>query len=121
MASEITVHARQELVRRLDDYEMRHKAMFGQVVEIIEKEAIPIITRQALTGKAYFRSPNAVFEQTLAVDMFIDVMCERGYQSSHERQVRPVPTKVDLKTGDVVCDEVFSHLFEVHFRSLEIR
>ena len=47
VASDVIVYARQELVRRLDDYEQRHNALFRQVVQVVEEQAVPFIQRHA--------------------------------------------------------------------------
>ena len=53
--------------------------------------------------------------------MFLDILSERGYRACHERQVRPIPQKFDLKTGEITLSEMFSHHFEVRFLRPEIR
>src|SRR3954465_11236052 len=50
VASQIIVHARQELVKRLDSYALEHSDLFGKVVGFIEKKVIPIVLRHAITG-----------------------------------------------------------------------
>jgi adenylate kinase len=39
VASEIVVHARQELVKRLDSYELEHEALFSKVVGFVERRS----------------------------------------------------------------------------------
>ena len=43
IAEEIVRHARQDLVKRLDDYEFDHPELFQQVVEFIDKKIMPIV------------------------------------------------------------------------------
>src|SRR5207237_5114498 len=45
VASAIIVHARQEMVNRLDSYELEHKDLFGKVVQFIETKIMPIVLR----------------------------------------------------------------------------
>src|ERR1019366_2967977 len=43
VASEIVVHARQDLVKRLDSYALEHEALFGSVAQFIERKIMPIV------------------------------------------------------------------------------
>jgi len=52
VASQLIIHARQELVKRLDAYEFEHPDLFGRVVAFIEKKIIPIVLRHAISGVA---------------------------------------------------------------------
>ena len=47
LASEVTQHARQELVRRLDAYEHAAAPLFKAVAAFIEAEVVPVIVRHA--------------------------------------------------------------------------
>ena len=49
VASEIIVHSRQELVKRLDSYEFGQPALFAQVVTFISRKIMPIV-RSALSS-----------------------------------------------------------------------
>src|SRR5688572_26013882 len=51
LAEELVVHARQELVKRLDSYELEHTQLLSQIVEIVGAKFMPIITRHALSGR----------------------------------------------------------------------
>src|SRR5262245_46787161 len=42
VASEIIIHARQQLVNRLDGYELEHTTLFAKVVAFIDKKIVPI-------------------------------------------------------------------------------
>jgi adenylate kinase len=52
LASEIVRHARQDLVRRLDGYEVEQPETFGWVIEFIESKMMPIVVRHAVSGVA---------------------------------------------------------------------
>src|SRR5258708_18360090 len=56
LASEIVVHARQELVRRLDGYELGNPELFQRVVTLIETKMRPIITRHRPSGPPHVTS-----------------------------------------------------------------
>src|SRR4051812_48886333 len=79
LASEVILHARHELVRRLDDYRSRHSELFDRVINVLMNEFVHIIKRQALSGKAIIRSNNPVFSEQRAIDMALDLLNERGY------------------------------------------
>src|SRR5258707_438138 len=49
VASEIIVHARQELVKRLDGYELECRDLFANVVKFIERKMMPIVLRHAIS------------------------------------------------------------------------
>src|SRR5215468_4303365 len=53
VASAIIVHARQELVQRLDTYEVEHGPMFANIVSFIEKKMMPIVLRHSISGIAH--------------------------------------------------------------------
>ena len=121
IASEIIVHARQELVRRLDSYEFDEPALFQQVVRIIGDKFMPIILRHALTGRAYVNSEEAIFSNPLALAMLLDVFSERGYHAVVDIHRQEIPDKLDLKTGVVKCRVKKVFRFQIHFRGSDIR
>jgi adenylate kinase len=41
VASEIVVHARQELVKRLDSYELESRELFSKVIAFMERKRLP--------------------------------------------------------------------------------
>jgi adenylate kinase len=62
VASEIIVHARQELVKRLDSYELEHSELFEKVTTFIEKKIMPIVLRHAISGVALINTEEAVLD-----------------------------------------------------------
>lgn len=121
LAEEITLHARQELVRRLDSYELEHTELFDRTVEIIRTKFIPIITRHALSGRAHVNSEDPLFEDPLAIAMLIDIFSERGYHAVVDKHIREVPERVDLETGQIHARTKFIYRIQIHFRGSEIR
>src|SRR4051794_21166427 len=61
LASDVTRHARQELVRRLDSYEHAAAARFKEVAAFIEAEVVPAIVRHALAGRCVVKTNNPLF------------------------------------------------------------
>lgn len=121
LASEIIVHARQELVKRLDGYEISHPEVFQRVVTLIEKKMMPIITRHALSGHANINSEDTVFDEPLALAMLIDIFSERGYHAVVDVHRIEIPETVDLKTGKITCRLKKVYRCIIRFKGSEIR
>ncbi|HUG70220.1 MAG TPA: nucleoside monophosphate kinase [Pirellulaceae bacterium] len=121
LAEEITLHARQELVKRLDSYELEHTELFKRTVEIIQTKFIPIITRHALSGRAHVNSEDPLFEDPLAIAMLIDIFSERGFHAVVDKHIREVPERIDLATGQICNFTKFIYRIQIHFRGSEIR
>jgi adenylate kinase len=121
LASEIVVHARQELVRRLDSYQLEHTELFHQVVRIIEERFLPIVRRHAIAGLAVVNSEDPVFDHSLALAMVIDVFAERGFRAVANVNRAEVPHRVDLTTGEIICAMKKIYRFQVRFSGSAIR
>jgi adenylate kinase len=121
LASEIVRHARQDLVRRLDGYEVEQPEIFGRVVEFIEGKMMPIVVRHAASGVANINSEDLLFEDPAALAMLIDVFSERGFHTTVDVTRVGVPIRMDLQTGKIYCQEKKVFRFSVRFRSAEIR
>lgn len=101
LASDITLHARQELVRRLDSYELEHTQLFVRTVNTIEKKFMPIIERHAISGQAIVNSEDELFNNPLALTMLIDIFSERGYHAVVDKHIQAIPEHVNLETGEI--------------------
>ena len=121
LASELTLYARQELVRRLDSYEHAAAPLFKKVAAFIETHVVPVIVRHALAGRCVVNTDSALFEETTTIDMVLDVLAERGYHAVYQEHRAPVPQSVDLETGVVTCVDRVQHTFEIRFHPPEIR
>lgn len=121
VASEIIVHARQELVKRLDSYEIEHAELFARVVSFIEQKILPIVLRHAISGSAYINTEETTLEDPLALAMLIDVFSERGYHALVDLHKIEVPQKVDLDTGDISCRTKKVFRIHIRFQGSEIR
>jgi len=121
LASEIVRHARQDLVRRLDGYEVEQPETFGRVVEFIESKMMPIVARHAVSGVASINSEDLVFEDPAAMAMLIDVFSERGFHTTVDVTRVGVPLRVDLQTGKIYSQEKKVFRFSVRFRHAHIR
>lgn len=121
VVSEVTLHARQELVRRLDAYEHAASELFKQVATFMEAQVVPVIVRHALAGRCLVKTEDALFENVMAVDIVLDTLAERGYHAVYEEQRIPVPRSFDLQTGIISTEDRIVHSFEIRFHPPEIR
>ena len=60
LAEQLSLHARQLLVNRLDSYEKFHCELFEQVVGLIKSKFIPIVEKHSISGLAYINSEDSV-------------------------------------------------------------
>jgi adenylate kinase len=121
VADEIAVHARQELVKRLDSYELEHTELLTQIVDFINTKFMPIITRHALSGLAHVNSEDPVFAEPLAIPMLIDVFSERGFHTVVDKHIQEVPQRFDLTTGEIICRPKVVYRIQLHFTASKIR
>jgi adenylate kinase len=121
LASEIVLHARQDLVRRLDSYEVEQPETFARVIEFIESKMMPIVVRHAVSGIANINSEDLLFEDPAALAMLIDVFSERGFYATVDVTRVGVPLRVDLQTGEIHSEEKKVFRFSVRFRNPQIR
>ncbi len=121
VANEIIVHARQELVKRLDSYEFGQPALFGQVVTFISKKIMPIIQRHAISGAALVNTEEPLMGDPTALAMLIDVFSERGFHAVVDIHRIEVPEKFDVATGLITCRIKKVFRIQVRFQGSEIR
>lgn len=121
VANEIIVHARQEMVKRLDSYELEHGALFANVTAFIEKKMIPIVLRHAISGVALINTEDPVLDDPLALAMLIDVFSERGYHAVVDIHRIDVPERFDLATGTIECRVKKVYRIQIRFQGSEIR
>ena len=121
VASEIIIHARQELVRRLDGYELEHAELFGRVAAFIEKKMMPIVLRHAISGVALVNAEDPCLEDPVALAMLIDIFSERGYHAAVDLHRIEIPEHFDLKTGQIKCRLKKVYRIQVRFPGSEIR
>ena len=94
LASDIIIHARQELVRRLDSYELEQPELFARVVGLVEATFMPIVERHAISGLAVVNTEDPVFADPLALAMVIDIFSERERASGGRRYHHRIPTSL---------------------------
>ena len=121
VASAIIVHARQELVKRLDSYELEYRDLFAKVIAFIERKMMPIVLRHAISGVAQINTEDAVLDDPLALAMLIDVFSERGYHAVVDIHRIDVPERFDTATGAIRCNTKKVYRIQIRFQGSEIR
>ena len=121
LAEELVVHARQELVKRLDSYELERTRLLTQVVELVATKFMPIIERHALSGRAHVNSEDPIFNEPLALPMLIDLFSERGYHAVVDKTMQLIPEKVDLTTGEIKYRTKAVYRIQILFEASKIR
>jgi adenylate kinase len=121
VANEIIVHARQELVKRLDGYEFGQPELFGQVVSFIAKKILPIVQRHAISGAALVNTEEPLLGDPTALAMLIDVFSERGFHAVVDIHRIEVPEKFDVATGLITCRMKKVFRIQLRFQGSEIR
>ena len=118
LARDIIVHARQELVRRLDAYELEHPEEFGKVVEFIERKLMPVVIRHAISGLATVNSEESLLSDNLTLAMLIDIFSERGFHAVIDLHRIEIPESFDLQTGKITCRE--KKVFRITIRQIGV-
>lgn len=121
VASEIIVHARQELVKRLDGYELEYRDLFAKVIKFIERKMMPIVLRHAISGVAQINTEDPVLDDPLALAMLIDVFSERGYHAVVDIHRVDVPERFDIQTGLITSTIKKVYRIQIRFHGSEIR
>ncbi|MCX6877177.1 MAG: nucleoside monophosphate kinase [Verrucomicrobia bacterium] len=121
VASEIIIHARQELVKRLDGYALTTPDLFQRVVSFIEMTMMPVIKLHAISGHSHINSEALLLKEPAALAMLIDVFSERGYHAVVDLHRIEVPEQVDLATGIIKCRIKKVYHITVRFKGSEIR
>jgi len=121
IAQNLGVHARQDLVNRLDSYNRESPEMFQEIVTLIEDKFLPIIRTHAISGKAYINSENPVLNEHRALAMIVDVFSERGFHAVVDVRRYDVPVRVDRETFEIETREKKVWRFILTFPGSEIR
>lgn len=121
VAADIIKHARQQLVHRLDDYELHHTELFKKVVDIIETKFMPIITRHAFSGQAIVNTQDEIFSDPLALAILIDIFSERGYHAVIDLRQEEIPDSIDPSTNRISTRLKKVYRVHLHFKGSHIR
>ncbi len=121
IATQLGLHARQELVSRLEDYLLEHRGLLGAVVQFIEAKIIPIVRAHAMSGHAQVNSEDGILDDPLALRMVIDVLWERGFHATVDIHRVAVPERIDPETWEIRCRTKKVYQIEVRYPPSDIR
>ncbi len=121
LAQDIVIHARQELVHRLDAYAMDRQELFKRVIAFAEEKLLPVVKRHAITGMACINTENSLLDDPEAMAMLIDIFSERGYRAVVDLHKIEIPEKYDTETGDIHCRTKKVYRIQIRFAGSEIR
>ncbi len=121
VANDIVVHARQELVKRLDEYAFEHTELLSRVVDFIARKVMPIVLRHAISGIASINTEEPVLDDPIALAILIDVFSERGFHATVDLHRIEVPDTFDAATGRITCRVKKVFRLSIRFQGSEIR
>ena len=121
LASQIVQHARQDLVRRLDDYAERNTPAFRSVIELIQDKFLPISKAHAISGQAHVNIETDVFNDPLAISMFIDIFSERGFHAVVDQHRIEIPETLVVASGKIITRVKKVWRVSIRFEGSEIR
>lgn len=121
LASDVTFHARRDLVYRLDRYEIGNRDLFHKVIALIENKIMPIIKPHAISGRALVNTEDALLSEPMALPMLIDIFSERGFFASVDVHLLEIPENFDLTTGKIYCRHKKIYRINIRFKGSEIR
>lgn len=121
VAAQLALHARQDLVKRLEQYHEAHPDLFATVVGLIETKMMPIVRAHAMSGHAQINFEEPLLDDPLALRMLIDVYSERGFHATVDIHRIEIPERVDLTTGMIACRVKKVYRVEVRYPPSDIR
>ena len=121
LADEIVQSARQELVNRLDSYQVEHPQLLQAVVDFIQDKMMPIVKRYAVSGRAMINTEEPLFKDPTAIAILIDIYSERGFRANVDIHRVEIPDRFDLATGKIETREKRVFRISVLFAGSKIR
>lgn len=121
VATQLALHARQDLVKRLEQYHTAHAEMFRTVVGVIDAKMIPIVRAHAMSGHAQINLEESLLDEPLALRMMIDVFSERGFHATVDLHRVEVPERIDPDTWEIKCKVKKVYRVEVRYPPSDIR
>jgi adenylate kinase len=121
IARELSIHARQELVNRLDSYNAQHPELFEQAVALIDEKFMPIIRRHTMSGRAHVNSEHPMLADPTALAMIIDIFADRGYDTVIDVRRYEIPARINRETWEIETREKVVWRFIVNFPGSRIR
>jgi adenylate kinase len=121
LASEIGLHARQQLVGRLDTYQLMQKSLFQEAIDFINSDIIPVVKRHAIAGRATLRTENMKCTNPLFIDIVLDTLSERGYHVIFDSKETDTPDSINPKTWKISFLRKRVFFFHLQFPRHQLR
>ncbi len=121
VATQLALHARQDLVKRLEQYHTGNADLFRTVVGLIDAKMIPIVRAHAMSGHAQINLEEPLLDDPLALRMMIDVFSERGFHATVDLHKLEVPERIDPDTWEIKCRVKKVYRVEVRYPPSDIR
>ena len=121
VATQLGLHARQELVSRIEEYEEKHLEMFRQVVKFIEAKIVPVVKAHAMSGHAQINSEDELLDDPQALRMVIDVLWERGFHVTVDIHRIEIPSRINPDTWEIINRMKKVYRIEVRYPPSDIR
>ncbi|KAG0163681.1 hypothetical protein DFQ28_004596 [Apophysomyces sp. BC1034] len=121
VANQIGIHARQDLISRLEHYQEYEPSLMQQAIQFIDETVIPQVQRHSISGHTNIRTEDRQLADSHFVDIVMDVLSERGYHVSFDRRIDRVPVRVDLNTGNIQLETHHIYMLNVDFPKHYIR
>jgi adenylate kinase len=121
LASEISIHARHQLIKRLEGYVINQPIDFEQIIQLINKDFLPVIRNQAISGKCIINTDNILLTKDINQSMVVDILSERGYHVTIDEQIQYIPERIDPNTYKITCTPKKIFNLYVDFPGNEIR
>jgi adenylate kinase len=121
LAEEIVEQARQELVNRLDSYQIEYPELLQAVVDFIQGKMMPIIKHHAISGRAMINTEEPLFANPVAITILIDIFSERGFRASVDIHRQEIPEHFDLTSGKITTREKRVFRLMILFAGSKIR
>ncbi|CDS02871.1 hypothetical protein LRAMOSA00274 [Lichtheimia ramosa] len=121
LATQIGIHARQDLINRLEHYQEIDTSLLQQAIRFIDDTIIPQVARHAISGHVMIRTEDPQLDNHHFVDIVMDVLSERGYHVSYDSRAHHEPVRVDLNTGKIELATHQIHVLNIDFPKHYIR
>lgn len=121
VATQLARHARQELVKRLEQYHEEHAPLFHSVMALIESKMLPIVRAHAMSGHAQINLEEPLLDDPVALRMMIDVFSERGFHATVDLHRVDIPERIDPETWEIRCGTKKVYRVEIRYPPSDIR
>ncbi|KAF9435697.1 hypothetical protein BGZ76_005717 [Entomortierella beljakovae] len=115
LATKIGIHARQDLIRRLEYYCETEPEIFSKAVHFIDNEVLPMVNRHAISGQALVRSDNPILADPKIAEVVISILSERGYAVTMDDRIHETPKRVDPETWEIILERTHVYALNVRF------